>query len=576
MCAKFSSKQKAGGGQMFSSIKFNSFFALILIPPIFFLSTCGIEKSEYGKKSDYQKLGANCTKTADTIRPTVSSDIPADNSTFNSVATTAVVTFSETMSPWSITTNTSDTTCSGSFQLSSDNFSTCIKMSAAPEASNDNKTFTLTPASNLSAETTFKRRITSSIADTSCNSFASTNTTNGFSTSPSGSGTITGSVQDQRGNALSGVEVTYTLHGTQVDDTTSDSSGDFSEDSLGLGIHTLTYTKDDYNNATLTDTLETDGQTLVVETIRLVPDNCTSATMSGKITDAVTGSGISEVTMSYAASLCLDECEEYTYFDTTDTDGAWSLSTASADWFTIKSHKTGYYDDTFGVFGCGTQTNQNNAISASLNEGEMRIMLKWPATDPETAVDLDSHLEIPYSTPRVSGTACDGDSDKNDLCHLYYGTNQGSGNAVNLTGVSTEDYHIYTDIVSSGDYVTLDKDHNDNSDPAAPPGDETITISKVRSGTYSYSVHNYSDKDLTTGDADAKRTNLKKSRVRVKVLYCAAEPCQLSSSTFYKRRFNVPNKNGTLWTVFTFDKDSSSVFTRVKTMSEQDTQASIY
>ena len=54
MCAKFSSKQIAGGGQMFSSSKFNSIFALALSLPIFFLNSCGIEKSEYGKKSDYQ------------------------------------------------------------------------------------------------------------------------------------------------------------------------------------------------------------------------------------------------------------------------------------------------------------------------------------------------------------------------------------------------------------------------------------------------------------------------------------------------------------------------------------------
>ncbi|MCH2287543.1 MAG: Ig-like domain-containing protein, partial [SAR324 cluster bacterium] len=152
---------------MFSSCKFNSFFALVLILPIFFLNSCGIERSEYGKKSDYQKLGYTCPGFIDISPPTATSEIPTDNTTYNSVDTTVSVTFSEALATSSITTNTSDTTCSGSFQLSSDNFSTCIKMSADPVASNDNKTFTVTPASSLSADTTFKRRLTSPIADTS-------------------------------------------------------------------------------------------------------------------------------------------------------------------------------------------------------------------------------------------------------------------------------------------------------------------------------------------------------------------------------------------------------------------------
>ena len=291
---------------MFSAIKFISFFALVLLLPILFLNSCGIEKSEYGKKSDYQKLGYTCPVAIDVIPPTFSSETPEDNTSYNSVTTTVQVIFNEAIATSSITTNTSDTTCSGSFQLSSDNFSTCIKMSAEPVASNDNKTFTVTPASSLSADTTFKRRLTGPIADTSCNVLASDNTSIvGFSTSPSGSGTIEGSVLMDNGSALSGVNVNYKLlanasdDGTTEGDTTSIDNGTFSKDSLDLGIHTLTYSKTDYLDAEQTDTLETDGDTLTVETIRLLSDNCTEGTMSGTVTDAVTGSGISGVSLTY-------------------------------------------------------------------------------------------------------------------------------------------------------------------------------------------------------------------------------------------------------------------------------------
>jgi len=135
---------------VYSSNYTNPVFSLVLVPLVLLLSSCS-ERSEYGEKSDYEKLGATCIASEDVTAPTVSSVSPTDNSTYNSPATTVAVTFSEKIFPWSVTTNTSDTSCSGSFQLSSDNFTTCIKMSAAPVASDNDTILTITPASSLSA-----------------------------------------------------------------------------------------------------------------------------------------------------------------------------------------------------------------------------------------------------------------------------------------------------------------------------------------------------------------------------------------------------------------------------------------
>ena len=145
--------------------KMNLFLPLVLVTLLLLLSSCS-EKSEYGEASDYEKFGAGST---DSTAPTISSLSPTDNSTYNSPATTIAVTFSKNMATGSVTTNTSDTTCSGSFQLSSDNFTTCIKMSAIPSASDNDTAFTATPADNLSNGTTFKLRITTSAKDTSSN-----------------------------------------------------------------------------------------------------------------------------------------------------------------------------------------------------------------------------------------------------------------------------------------------------------------------------------------------------------------------------------------------------------------------
>ena len=558
---------------MNSSSKFNSFFTLIIVPLVFFLSSCS-ERSEYGENSDYEKLGAACIASGDVTQPSVSSVSPTDNSTYNSVATTAVVTFSEKLFTWSVTTNTSDTTCSGSFQLSSDNFTTCIKMSAVPVASDNDTTFTITPASSLSAATTFKVKITTSVTDISCNTLGSDNSSIvGFSTSPSGSGTFTGSVKMDNGSPLSGVSVSDELWGSTVATTTSDNDGDFSQTSLSLGMHSLTYSKSGYLDETMTELLETDGETLNLETVRLLDDNCTSGTMSGTITDAVTGDNMSSVNLYYTRGK-----NKYftwrtgTYFGQTEDNGSWSLpnsnypSSIDPGWYTILSNKSAYYRGYHDAKNCGDKPYQNNALSPELNEGEMRIMLRWPKTNPVTAIDLDSHLYIPIIEIDSSRNSdCDGNSDTDDKCHLWYKTNQVS--AVNYTGVSTNDYHEYTDIVSTGDFVTLDKDHNDESSPASPPGDETMTISKIRSGTYSFSVHNYTAKSASTSSPS---DNLSKSGVKVKVFYN-------KEGTLVRKRFYVPNDNGTLWRVFTFDSSGSgSGFTRVDNMTYENTNSNIY
>ena len=101
----------------------------------------------------------------DTTAPTVSSISPTDGQTGVSISENISVTFSEAMNTASVTTNTSDTSCSGSFQLSSDTFSTCVQMSSSPSSSNSDKTFTVDPSSNLSYATSYKIRVTTGVKD---------------------------------------------------------------------------------------------------------------------------------------------------------------------------------------------------------------------------------------------------------------------------------------------------------------------------------------------------------------------------------------------------------------------------
>jgi hypothetical protein len=126
---------------------------------------------------------AVATITNDDVACTVQSTSPVNGATFVSPDTSVTVSFSGAANVSTITTNTADTSCSGSVQVSSDSFATCVRMAGAPAASGGNTSFTVTPAARLASSTTFKIRVTTSAQDTNGNPLQSTFTqANGFTT----------------------------------------------------------------------------------------------------------------------------------------------------------------------------------------------------------------------------------------------------------------------------------------------------------------------------------------------------------------------------------------------------------
>ena len=126
----------------------------------------------------------SATSCADITPPTVSSISPADSQTGVQISDTISVTFSEAMNIGSVTVNTDNTTCYGSLALSSDNFSTCVKMSSSKTNSNANKTLTFRASpDSVFRDTTYKIRVTTAVKDTSGNSLSSQyETSNGYTT----------------------------------------------------------------------------------------------------------------------------------------------------------------------------------------------------------------------------------------------------------------------------------------------------------------------------------------------------------------------------------------------------------
>jgi len=146
--------------------------------------TISTEKSEKKLSGSLTITSFTVSSSNDTTAPTVSSvSTTADNQSSVSTTDNITVTFSEAMDTSYVTTSTSDTNCAGTIRVSSDNFSSCVKMSSEPASSNSNKTFTLDPYYNLTVSTTYKTRVTTGVKDTAGNAMSSQyETSSGFTT----------------------------------------------------------------------------------------------------------------------------------------------------------------------------------------------------------------------------------------------------------------------------------------------------------------------------------------------------------------------------------------------------------
>jgi hypothetical protein len=140
-------------------------------------------------ESRYSNLGVSATIPAfesyayklDTTAPTVDNSSPYNCDCTLSPTLSFSVTFSEIMDATTMTTNTSDTTCSGTFQVSSDNFATCAKMTGLSFTISDSyKTFTLDRSESyqsdgiIDGQLTYKFRVTSGATDLAGNSVSMT------------------------------------------------------------------------------------------------------------------------------------------------------------------------------------------------------------------------------------------------------------------------------------------------------------------------------------------------------------------------------------------------------------------
>lgn len=131
-----------------------------------------------------QEIFSFITQTNDSTAPQLAQIFPTDNQA--AVARNRIFTlgFTEKMNPTSFVLNSSNNTCSGTIQISADNFNTCVRLNSAfrYEGSNLGLSHSFFLIDPLAPQTIYKIRLTNGIQDLSGNAFAGGTQATGFTT----------------------------------------------------------------------------------------------------------------------------------------------------------------------------------------------------------------------------------------------------------------------------------------------------------------------------------------------------------------------------------------------------------
>lgn len=124
--------------------------------------------------------GGSGSGGGDVTPPTVVDVTPGDGTMAVLSSSKVSVTFSEPMAPASVTAS-ANASCSGSIQLSKDDFLSCVPI-VGGAVTEDDLTFTLTPTAALASLGTYKVRVTTGATDAAGNGLAQAFESNGFAT----------------------------------------------------------------------------------------------------------------------------------------------------------------------------------------------------------------------------------------------------------------------------------------------------------------------------------------------------------------------------------------------------------
>jgi len=295
------------------------------------------------------------------------------------------------------------------------------------------------------------------------------------------------------GLPLVGVNAKFTNDGKYQTDVVPTGSG-----------YQLDITSTDYIAEKVFNLTTLDAQTKTVELVNLVPLNYQgqTAAIKGTVKGATDNQPISGLNVNVRRHIN-NRIGEAIQATQTDSSGKFRLNNVQSGNYTVELQGEGFATNYVTAISMGNETTEIEAfMSPALKDALYRIVLTWGDFNNDS-VDLDAHLTGP-----------DGQGKR---FHLYF-NKPGSGS------------------IEEPPYAWLDRDDNTGAGP------ESITIFKLQpGGIYRYSVHNYAHSAMTHSET------LRNSAARVDIY----------SQRGFESRFNVPQQEGTMWTVFEIDQSGS-------------------
>lgn len=337
---------------------------------------------------------------------------------------------------------------------------------------------------------------------------------------------VTGTVVDSDSKKLNDVKVFLAAYSKDfkiadfserdaIKTATTNEDGVYKITSVKAGNYYLIFKKDGYYEAVQTCMLTNNtAEVTTASTVLTSKDvQVEKGSVSGKIIDSVTGNPVSGVTVRIREGQNNVTGEEAAKETTTNSEGIYKFTGLNPGIYTVqvldlRSDNQKYISTSFNIYIESGKESENNGagLSPIIDDEQVRFVLRWGNKESGAPSDLDSHM----IGPKATGAG---------QFHTYYS---------DKTYVNDEDGETYAD---------LDLDDTEWEGP------ETTTIYKETPGVYYFFVHNFSDCE------DTNSNTLATSQASVQV-YSGSRLVQ----TFY-----VPNKEGTVWSVCSYDSLTGNI-----------------
>ena len=314
------------------------------------------------------------------------------------------------------------------------------------------------------------------------------------SNAPEGLGYVSGVVFDNTLETPASLcTLVFTSENDEVYYTTTNTRGEY-EIAVNPGIYSLEVLSDEYVYTVVYGIEVLDGETIYNPIVNLLESSDENGIIEGSMINALNADKVSATLLEFRYGINNYD-GPVVYRCMTDEEGNFKVELPAGN-YTVEATTEGFESTYFvvNVIGGETLYNQNGTATPILDDGEIRIVLTWG----ERPMDLDSHLYGPLENEY--------------RYHIYY----------NEKGE-------YRD----GEYVArLDVDDTTSYGP------ETTSVYIPNPGKYTFTVYDYSNRSSIS--------SMELANSSATVMFYAGDGSRALT-------FNVPNREGNYWKVFSFE-----------------------